>query len=137
MNKNRMNLRLFDNDVNIIDRTGAESLIPIQESNEIIQGVIAQSAVLSRGRKLANMTSKQYKMPVLDMLPIAYFVNGDSGQKKTTKQAWDKKFIIAEEIAVIVPIPEAVLDDSQYDIWGEVKPRVTDCLLYTSDAADD
>ncbi len=41
MNKNRMNLRLFDNDANIIDRTGAESLIPIQESNEIIQGVIA------------------------------------------------------------------------------------------------
>ena len=38
MNKNRMNLRLFENDVNIIDRTGAESLIPIQESNEIIQG---------------------------------------------------------------------------------------------------
>ena len=60
MNKNRMNLRLFDNDVNIIDRTGAESLIPIQESNEIIQGVIAQSAVLSRGRKLANMTRCQF-----------------------------------------------------------------------------
>ena len=135
MNKNRMNLRLFDNDVNIIDRTGAESLIPIQESNEIIQGVIAQSAVLSRGRKLANMTSKQYKMPVLDMLPIAYFVNGDSGQKKTTKQAWDKKFIIAEEIAVIVPIPEAVLDDSQYDICGEVKPRVTEAFGNKVDGA--
>lgn len=135
MNKNRMNLRLFDNDVNIIDRTGAESLIPIQESNEIIQGVIAQSAVLSRGRKLANMTSKQYKMPVLDMLPIAYFVNGDSGQKKTTKQAWDKKFIIAEEIAVIVPIPEAVLDDSQYDIWSEVKPRTIEAFGNKVDGA--
>lgn len=84
MNKNRMNLRIFDNDVNIIDRTGAESLIPTQEANEIIQGTITQSAVLSRGRKLANMTSRQYKMPVLDMLPIAYFVNGDAGQKKTT-----------------------------------------------------
>lgn len=135
MNKNRMNLRLFDNDVSIIDRTGAESLIPIQESNEIIQGVIAQSAVLSRGRKLANMTSKQYKMPVLDMLPIAYFVNGDSGQKKTTKQAWDKKFIIAEEIAVIVPIPEAVLDDSQYDIWSEVKPRTIEAFGNKVDGA--
>ena len=114
MNRNRMNLRIFDNDVSIIDRTGAESLIPVQEASEIIQGTIAQSAVLSRGRKLANMTSKQYKMPVLDMLPIAYFVNGDNGQKKTAKQAWDKKFITAEEIAVIVPIPEAVLDDSEY-----------------------
>lgn len=131
---NRMDLRMFD-DVNIIDRSGAESLIPIQESNEIIQGTIAQSAVLSRGRKLANMTSKQYRMPVLDMLPIAYFVNGDSGQKKTTKQAWDKKFITAEEIAVIVPIPEAVLDDSEYDIWAEVKPRVTEAFGRVIDGA--
>mgnify|MGYP000420622833 FL=1 len=72
MFKERMNLRLFDIDANVIDRSGAESLIPTQEANEIIQGTITQSAVLSRGRKLANMTSRQYKMPVLDMLPIAY-----------------------------------------------------------------
>ena len=78
MNRNRMNLKLFEGDTSIIDRSGAESLIPTQESNEIIQGAITQSAVLSRGRRLANMTSRQYKMPVLDMLPIAYFVNGDT-----------------------------------------------------------
>lgn len=135
MFKKRMNLRLFDTDANVIDRSGAESLIPTQEANEIIQGTITQSAVLSRGRKLANMTSRQYKMPVLDMLPIAYFVNGDTGQKKTTKQAWDKKFITAEEIAVIVPIPEAVLDDAEYDIWAEVKPRVTEAFGKVIDGA--
>ena len=135
MLKERMNLRLFDIDANVIDRSGAESLIPTQEANEIIQGTITQSAVLSRGRKLANMTSRQYKMPVLDMLPIAYFVNGDTGQKKTTKQAWDKKFITAEEIAVIVPIPEAVLDDAEYDIWAEVKPRVTEAFGKVIDGA--
>lgn len=135
MFKERMNLRLFDIDANVIDRSGAESLIPTQEANEIIQGTITQSAVLSRGRKLANMTSRQYKMPVLDMLPIAYFVNGDTGQKKTTKQAWDKKFITAEEIAVIVPIPEAVLDDAEYDIWTEVKPRVTEAFGKVIDGA--
>lgn len=135
MFKERMNLRLFDIDANVIDRSGAESLIPTQEANEIIQGTITQSAVLSRGRKLANMTSRQYKMPVLDMLPIAYFVNGDTGKKKTTKQAWDKKFITAEEIAVIVPIPEAVLDDAEYDIWAEVKPRVTEAFGKVIDGA--
>lgn len=134
-NKYMMNLHIFENDVNIIDRTGAESLIPVQESNEIIQGIITQSAVLQRGRKLPNMTSKQYKMPVHDMLPIAYFVNGDSGQKKTTKMAWDKKFIIAEEIAVIVPIPEAVLDDSEYDIWAETKPRIIEAFGKKIDGA--
>lgn len=128
-----MNLKIFD--VDIIDRSGAESLIPTQESNEIIQGVVTQSAVLSRGRKLANMTSRQFKMPVLDALPVAYFVNGDTGQKQTTKQAWDKKFITAEEIAVIVPVPESVLDDSDYDIWGEVKPRIIEAFGKKIDGA--
>lgn len=135
MNRNRMNLKLFGSDTSIIDRSGAESLIPTQESNEIIQGAITQSAVLSRGRRLANMTSRQYKMPVLDMLPIAYFVNGDTGQKQTTKQQWDKKYITAEEIAVIVPIPEAVLDDSEYDIWAEVRPRITEAFGKVIDSA--
>ncbi len=135
MNRNRMNLQIFESDTSIIDRAGADALIPVQEANEIIQGTITQSAVLSRGHKLANMTSKQYKVPVLDMLPISYFVNGDSGQKKTSKIEWDKKVIVAEEIAVIVPIPEAVLDDADYDIWAEVKPRVTEAFGKVIDGA--
>lgn len=135
MRKKYIDLQHFTDDAQIIDRTGAESLIPVEESKEIIQGVVTSSAVLSRGRKLANMSSKTYKMPVLDMLPIAYFVDGDNGAKKTTKQAWDKKVITAEEIAVIVPIPESVLDDSDYDIWAEVRPRVTEAFGKVIDGA--
>ena len=82
--KNRMNLRLFDSDAQLIDRTGADSLIPEERAREIIQGTVAQSAVLSMGRRLPNMSSKTYRMPVLDMMPLAYFVNGDNGSKKTT-----------------------------------------------------
>lgn len=135
MNRNRMNLRMFENDATLIDRSGADTLIPEERAREIIQGTITQSAVLSRGRKLPNMSSRTYKMPVLDMLPLAYFVNGDTGQKKTTRMAWDKKFIVAEEIAVIVPIPEAVLDDSDYDIWGEVRPRIEEAFGKVIDSA--
>lgn len=135
MIRNRMNLRIFENDATLIDRSGADTLIPEERAREIIQGTITQSAVLSRGRKLPNMSSRTYKMPVLDMLPLAYFVNGDTGQKKTTKMAWDKKFITAEEIAVIVPIPEAVLDDSDYDIWGEVRPRIEEAFGKVIDGA--
>lgn len=131
--KLKINLQIFA--VNIIDRTGAETLIEEQLSNEIIQGAVEQSAVLTMGRKLPNMTSKQYRMPVLDMLPLAYFVNGDTGMKQTTKMQWDKKIITAEEIAVIVPIPEAVLDDSNYDIWGEVQPRVVEAFGKVIDGA--
>ena len=126
---------MFENDANIIDRTGAESLIPETRAREIIQGTITRSAVLSQGRKLPNLSSKTHKMPVLDMLPIAYFVNGDTGNKKTTKMKWDKKIITAEEIAVIVPIPEAVLDDSEYDIWAEVRPRVEEAFGKVIDGA--
>lgn len=135
MRYRKFDLQLFEGDAQIIDRTGAAALIPEENAREIIQGVVTQSAVLQRGKKLPNMSSKTYKMPVLDMLPIAYFVNGDTGAKKTTKQAWDKKLITAEEIAVIVPIPEAVLDDSDYDIWGEVKPRVIEAFGKVIDGA--
>lgn len=121
--------------VNVIDRNSLSGLIPEPVTREIIQGVTAGSAVLQMGRRLPNMTSKTQVMNVLDMLPTAYFVNGDTGTKQTTKMAWDKKKIYAEEIAVIVPIPEAVLDDADYDIWGEVRPRLVEAFGKKIDGA--
>ena len=111
-----------------ISRTDLSGLIPEPVTREIIQGVTQGSAVLQFGRRLPNMTSKTQSMNVLDMLPTAYWVDSDTGIKKTTKMAWAKKRIVAEELAVIVPIPEAVLDDSDYDIWGEVRPRLVEAF---------
>ena len=108
----------------VIDRTGAESLIPVQYSNQIIQDAIEESAVLKMATRLPNMTSKMLSMPVLNSLPFAYFVNGDTGLKQATKVDWSNKLITAEEIAVIVPVPDAVLADSQFDIWGQIQPLV-------------
>lgn len=120
---------------NIVNRTDLSGLIPEPVTREIIQGVTEGSAVLQMGRRLPNMTSKTQTMNVLDMLPTAYFVNGDTGRKQTTKMKWDKKKIYAEEIAVIVPIPEAVLDDADYDIWGEVRPRLVEAFGKVIDGA--
>lgn len=119
----------------IIDRSGAESLINEELSREIIQGVSESSAVMQLGTRAPNMSTKQRKVPVLSQLPTAYFVDGDTGQKQTTTQAWDKKYFIAEELAVIVPIPEAVLDDSDYDIWGQVQPRIQEAMGLAFDQA--
>lgn len=113
---------------NIISRNDANALIPEPITREIIQGAVEQSAVLKMGRRLPNMTSKTQTLNVLDALPMAYWVDGDTGIKQTTKMAWDKKKIYAEELAVIVPIPEAVLDDANYDIWAEVKPRIVEAF---------
>lgn len=127
-----------DENVNVIFRSDAEALIPEQVTKTIVDGSIAKSAVLSMFKRLPNMASNVMSMPVLDMLPMAYWVNGDIGQKQTTKMKWDKKYIRAEEIAVIVPIPEAVLNDARdngYDIFGEVTPRVTEAFGKTIDDA--
>lgn len=119
----------------LISRSGSTALMPEDVSREIIQGAVEQSAVLSLSRRLPNMSNKQRRMPVLSSLPTAYFVDGDTGLKQTSEVAWANKYIDAEELAVIVPIPEAVLDDADYDIWGEVRPRIAEAIGVAIDQA--
>lgn len=84
MNKNKkMNLQRFA-EGNYIGSKDASALIPEQVSEQIMQSAIQNSVVLQLGRKLQNMTSNRTSMPVLDMLPVAYFVSGEPGVKKTT-----------------------------------------------------
>jgi HK97 family phage major capsid protein len=112
----------------IISRTEAQALIPEEVSREIIQGTPAQSTVLQLARRLPNMSRNQQRIPVLSILPTGYFVSGSGagapGLKQTSEVNWANKYLDAEEIAVIVPIPEAVLDDADYDIWGEIRPLI-------------
>ncbi len=121
--------------VRITSRADAEALIQEQLISTIQQDAPKQSIFMQLARKLPNMTSRQTRMPVLDMLPMAYWVNGDTGMKGTTSQAWDNVFITAEELAVIVPIPEAVVDDAGFDIMGEIQPRVMEAIGLRVDGA--
>lgn len=121
----------------VISRTDVDSLIETQVANEIFEGVIKDSKALSMFRRLPNMTSDKTKLRVLDSLPVAYFVDEstNNGRKNTTKMAWDKKFINAAELAVIVPIKENVLNDSSIDIWSEVRPRIVEAFAKKIDNA--
>ena len=119
----------------IITRTGAGALIPEQVSREIIQTVPTQSLFLSLAQAMPMMTSKQVKIPVMTGNVTASFVSGDTGRKQTAEMSWENVYVTAEELAVIVPIPEAVLDDADYDIWGEVRPRVVEAFGRAIDAA--
>lgn len=119
----------------IVDRQAAEALIQEQLIDTIQQDTPKQSVFMQLARKLPNMTSKQTRVPVLDMLPMAYWVNGDNGFKQTSEQAWDNVFLTAEELAVIVPVPEAVIDDASFDIMGEIQPRVVEAIGQRVDSA--
>ncbi len=119
----------------MVNREQAEALIQEQLINTIQQDSPKQSVFMAQARKLPNMTSKQTRIPVLDMLPMAYWVNGDTGFKQTTQQAWDNVYLNAEELAVIVPIPEAVVDDASFDILGEIQPRIVEAVGQRVDSA--
>jgi len=116
-------------------RADAAALIPEEVSREIIQGIAVNSACLQLFRRLPNMSRAQQRIPVLASLPTAYFVTGDTGLKQTAEMSWANKYVNAEEIACIVPIPEAVLDDADYDLWGEIKPRVMEAFGVVIDGA--
>lgn len=121
--------------VNITNRQDAEAIIREQVVQTIFQDAPKQSTFMSMAKKLPNMTSKQTRIRVLDFLPTAYWVDGDTGMKQTTRQAWDNVYITAGELAVIVPIPEAVLDDAEFDIMGEITPRVNEAIGQKVDGA--
>lgn len=119
----------------LISRTDATALIPEEASREIFQSMPQNSAVMSLARRLPNMARGQQRLPVMSALATAYFVAGDTGLKQSTNVAWENKYIYAEEVAAIVPIPESVLDDADYPIWTEVRPALSEAFGRAIDAA--
>jgi len=130
--------------MSFIPRSGVEALMPEEFQRDIIQNAPEQSAVMSLATKAPNMSRQQRRIPVLTVLPTAYFLNpgpserdnnSDVAFKRLTQQMWDNKYLDAEELAVIVVIPEAVLEDSDYDIWAEVRPRLLEAFGRAFDMA--
>lgn len=122
-------------DAKAILRTGAEALIPVEISREIIKEIPQSSKLLPMMRRLPNMSSLQRQIPITSALANAYFLNGDTDNKKTSNAEWSKLMLTAEELAVIVPIPEAVLADSAYNIWDEIRPQIVESMGMAIDDA--
>ena len=119
-------------------RDNVSVLMPNEIAKEIIKEVSQTSACLSLMKRLPNMSKGVYQMPVLEALATAYFVGETSGfpnRKKPTSEVWANKYIYAEEIAAIVPIPQAFLDDADYDIFAEIKPQIEEALGNVIDSA--
>jgi HK97 family phage major capsid protein len=126
----------------LIARSETLPFIPEDAANEVFGSAAEQSAFLSLARQLRAMRTSEMKLKVLTALPSVYFV-GEKGRspqtfselKQTTEAAWDNKYLYAEELAVIVPIPNNVLADTEGDIWAEIKPEIEGALAAKIDAA--
>lgn len=123
--------------MSMITKNNAEALFATDVANGIIQDTVKQSKAMQMFRKLPNMTANKTRLRVLDALPMAYWVDDatNNGRKKLTNMAWKNKFIVAQELAVIVPIKEDVLDDAEFDIWAEVEPRIAEAFGKAFDEA--
>lgn len=119
---------------NVISRSDVAALIPEEVSQSLLTGMVNESAALTRFPRVPIGRAQQ-RMPVLSALPTAYFVNGDTGLKQTTEAAWTNKYLNVEELACIVPIPENVLDDTSYDVWGNTTPLMQQAIGRVLDAA--
>lgn len=118
-------MAVYDKVVGRADLTDA--LLPDQIITDILKEAPATSMVLSRARRVP-MSSAKTKQPVLASLPEAYWVQGDTGLKETSKASWENVTMTAEELAVIVPIPDALVADSGVPLWQEIQPLLVEAI---------
>ena len=120
---------------NIISRTDAAARIPEDVSNTMLGRVGRETSAAMQMFRRVPVAQSQTRFPILSALPIAYWVTGDTGQKQTTEVNWANKFLNVEELACIVPIPESVLDDTTFDVWGEIRPDIEEAIGRALDSA--
>lgn len=119
---------------NVITRSDAAALIPEDVSQEFLGGATNESFALQAFKRIP-VAQSQTRLPILSALPVAYWVNGDTGLKQTTEVNWANKYLNIEELATIVPIPEAVVDDASFDVWGSIKPLLENAIARAIDSA--
>jgi len=109
-------------------------MIQEQVSQIMLQTDESPSAVMSLFTRI-NVPTSETRFPVVSALPTAYWVDGDTGLKQTTEAAFANKYITIEKLAAIVPIPDSVIEDAQFDIWGFIRPLVETAVYRAIDSA--
>ena len=106
-----------------INRSDVSTLIENAYSQVLLDAAAAGSQAL-QAFPTVNLGTKTTNLPMLASLPQAGWVTEDvgdsSGTKPTSEVRWKNVTMVAEEIAVIVPVHENVIDDATTDILTEV-----------------
>lgn len=104
-----------------ITRAEVASLIAEEYGPQVIKAATQGSTALA-AFPTVNMGTKTRNMPVLATLPEADWVTDtdNTGVKPTSQATWANKTLVAEEVAVIVPIHENTLDDATEDILAQL-----------------
>ena len=107
--------------------TRSDVPIPTEEVGELLKVMPEESVLLKRARR-QPMSTKTVKQTIMTTFPDAYWVDGDTGLKQTTKQSFSQPTMTAEELAVIAVVPDAVIDDSSLPIWETLRPYLAEAI---------
>lgn len=104
-----------------ITRAEVASLIAEEYASQIIKAATQGSTALSAFPRI-NLGTKTTNVPVLATVPEADWVGDtdNTGVKPTSQATWTNKTIVAEEIAVILPIHENTLADATEDLLAQL-----------------
>lgn len=116
------------NDSQIVSRSENVAIeLPTQVAKDVVKAT-AQESVIARLARQVPMTSKKTTQPLIGALPVANWVNGDTGLKQSSSLKFEGKTITAEALATLVVVPDEFFDDSQIPIWDEVLPLVAEAM---------
>ena len=87
----------------------------------LISGTVRQSAALSCFTTVPTGT-KDSVVPVLSRDIEAGWLRSDTGLKRVDAPKWGDEHLVAEELAVLVPIPNAVIADQTFNITAAMQP---------------
>ena len=106
-----------------ISRAEVATLIQEAYADVLLDGAREASTALS-AFPTVNMGTKLTHLPVLATLPEAGWVSESAtesgGIKPTSQVTWQDRTLVAEEIAVILPIHENVIDDATTAVLTEL-----------------
>lgn len=130
--------------------------MPPEVASEILDDVITGSAALQLGA-VTRMARREKVFNLTETLPEAYWMKGtaatdkpafgpgstqtdgsreakDLALKQTTSMTWTQKKMEAEEMAVMVPLPDTWAADSDVN-FEEIKPYIVEAMSKKIDAA--
>jgi HK97 family phage major capsid protein len=106
-----------------ISRDDLATIIQEEYASDLLANAVSNSVALQAFRRV-DMGTKTTNLPVLATIPEAGFVTESAteseGVKPTAQATWGNKQLVAEEIAVIIPIHENVIDDATTDVLDEI-----------------
>jgi len=113
--------------------------MPQTVARDVIQVAVQSSALMQHARRQL-MPARTWRAPVLNALPTSYWLDGtvpsnghtqndatdgyDYSLKQTTSYSWANVTLTAHEMAVLVPVSDAYVNDTGVDLLNEMKPLI-------------